>query len=256
MAQRKSKLLIVDDNKEMCDILENFFRMTDEIEVCGTAFDGEDALQKIYTLLPDAVLLDLIMPKLDGISVLERMRAEPPEKLPTVVVASAVGEEKFIAHAIVLGASYYMIKPYELDDLLERILLVLEPDDGSACSKETIYDYHGEIANLVMELGVPTHLLGYQYLVCALEVILREEKPCSITKVVYTNVARQKDTTAECVESALRKTIQRIHENGNERYCALMRMEHGASFQRPANGRFLKLLAEHLRMERHKPTGG
>lgn len=67
------------------------------------------------------------MPKLDGISVLERMRAEPPKKLPTVVVASAVGEEKFIAHAIVLGASYYMIKPYELDDLLERILLVLEP---------------------------------------------------------------------------------------------------------------------------------
>ena len=112
----KTRLLIAEDNSELSDILANFFEMSGEVSLCGTARDGVETLEKIERQAPDVVLLDLVMPRLDGISVLERLREKPLAKMPNIIVASAIGMENVTRRALELGACYYMIKPYNLGD--------------------------------------------------------------------------------------------------------------------------------------------
>ena len=95
MEEAAIRLLIVDDNPELCDILENYFNLTSEITVCGVARDGEEALFRIAQSQPDVVLLDLIMPKLDGITVLERLAQAELAHRPRFIVTSAIGQDAF-----------------------------------------------------------------------------------------------------------------------------------------------------------------
>ena len=132
MEEAAIRLLIVDDNPELCDILENYFNLTSEITVCGVARDGEEALFRIAQSQPDVVLLDLIMPKLDGITVLERLAQAELAHRPRFIVTSAIGQDAFTSTALSLGADYYMIKPYDLDALRARVRLVAERPAGTA----------------------------------------------------------------------------------------------------------------------------
>ena len=129
MSSTPITLLIVDDNHAMCNILRDYFQMTDQVTLCDIAFNGEDALEKIRVHQPDVVLLDIIMPQLDGLSVLEKLNEDPPQKRPAIIVASALGQEMITNRALQLGANYYLIKPYQLQNLLDRILMIAKSDD-------------------------------------------------------------------------------------------------------------------------------
>lgn len=124
MERKPTQLLVVEDNYELCDILEGFFDITPEVHVCGIAHDGEEGLVQIKKLQPDVVLLDLIMPKLDGLSMLEKLNDIDLIRKPIVIVASANGQELMVSKAVALGASFYMAKPYNLSELLKRVCLV------------------------------------------------------------------------------------------------------------------------------------
>lgn len=243
MEKEPVQLLIVDDNLEICDILENFFALTSQVKVCGVAHDGEEALFLILRDQPDVVLLDLIMPKIDGISVLERLAGASLVRRPRIIVTSAVGQESFTSAALALGADYYMIKPYDLTALLARVCTAAS-SEGKGHAPRAGESTAALIARAVLELGIPTHMLGYQYCVAGVELLLREKRPYSIVKEVYTALAGSFDTTPECVEGAIRKAIHRAWAQEPEPLRTLTGEDSA-----PANGRLLTALAARIRLQ-------
>ena len=238
----KIRVLVVEDNTEMCDIFENYLPLTEDLELCGVAKDGEEGLQKIFDLKPDVVLLDIIMPKLDGISVLEKLQANPPEKIPCIIVMSAVGQERFTTRALELGASYYFIKPLSLKDICRRISFIIAP--ASVCNVSA-HDMEGMISREVICLGVPTNVLGFKYIIEAVELLIKGKVSFPISKQIYAQIAENNCTTVECVESALRKTISRIYERESQKIQALTHEK-----KKPSNAKFLTALAESIKQKR------
>lgn len=251
------RFLIVDDNQDLCDILQNYFAMIDDIELCGIAHDGEEALQKIVHLKPDVVFLDIIMPQLDGISVLEKLRENPPLSPPKVIIASAIGQEIVTNQALALGAQYYMIKPIPIPALENRIRLMgnsmqdAEADTESPVEKKrkppkqhaVLTDEENRLMSLVgqylMELQMPTHVLGYQYCARAVSILVQENRRCPLAKHVYHQIAKENETSISCVESAIRKAIS----------CTILPGQPQAS-----NGTFLTTIAEKIKLELYQPN--
>ncbi|NMA04362.1 MAG: response regulator, partial [Clostridiales bacterium] len=121
MEDKKIKVLIVDDNKDFCDIMNEYLEKQDDIEVVGIANDGKEAIELVSQNVPDLVILDIIMPYIDGLGVLEQMNAMNLSKFPKIIILSAVGQDKITQRAINLGADYYVIKPFDFEVFTERI---------------------------------------------------------------------------------------------------------------------------------------
>ena len=117
----KVRVLVVDDNRRIVNLLKNALEKEEEVEVVGTASDGEEALQMIHLKRPDVVLLDLIMPKIDGLGVMERMQRPDFPVHPQVIVVSAVSQESVTEHAFALGAAYYILKPFDTRVIIARV---------------------------------------------------------------------------------------------------------------------------------------
>ena len=251
MLKGKIKLLIVEDNPIMCDILENFFNMTEDITVCAKACDGEEALEKILAFHPDIVLLDIVMPKMDGLSVLQKLKQRYGKIPNKIIVVSALGQETITHEALALGASYYIIKPYNLEDLLQRVYLLSEennpPHSLDFMNKEK--DLDNAISKLIISLGIPTNMLSYQYILQAIKILWTIKNSFSIVKQVYAPIAESNQTTVECVESAIRKAIERAYIQRNEEFVRLMNFGGVKMEKRPTNSGFLTIIVEKLKLE-------
>lgn len=114
-------MVIVDDNRELCNIIKDYISSYDEFQVVGTAQDGIEALKVIEREKPHILILDIIMPLLDGLGVLEKLKEKENYFMPKVVVLSAVGQESITQRAIELGASYYVIKPFDFQVFIKRL---------------------------------------------------------------------------------------------------------------------------------------
>ena len=114
-------VLIADDNKDFCEIISEYFGRQPDIEVIGIANDGNEALDIIFNLNPDVVILDIIMPQIDGLGVLERVMSSGMDKPPKVIMLSAIGQDKITQRAISMGADYYVVKPFDMEVLVKRI---------------------------------------------------------------------------------------------------------------------------------------
>jgi len=140
----KIKILIADDNLDFVNTLTTYFKTQEDVEVIATARDGQEAYNKIIMERPQVVLLDVIMPHLDGLGVLEKLVSSNIE-LPICVMLSAVGQDKVTSQAINLGARYYILKPFKMDVLMKRIReLVNTPVSkqiNKSISKEAINNY-------------------------------------------------------------------------------------------------------------------
>ena len=118
---------IADDNEKMLRLLGNIIESDDELNVVGTAKDGDEALQIIKTKEPDFVLLDIIMPKLDGLGVLDKVNHDKSiQNHPVFIMISAIGQEMITENAFELGADYYIMKPFDNDVVLNRIKKIRE----------------------------------------------------------------------------------------------------------------------------------
>ena len=127
----KIKVLIADDNYEFGMTLKNYLVNDEEMEIVGIARDGEEAYSGVLRLKPDVLLLDVIMPHLDGIGVLEKLNKAKLEKNPIKIMVSAVGQDKITQKAIALGADYYIVKPFDIELLTQRIKEIKNDDPES-----------------------------------------------------------------------------------------------------------------------------
>ena len=203
MDGNKISVIIADDNKEFCSILNDYLLNQRDIVVTGIAKDGREALTLIEEKQPDLVVLDIIMPHLDGLGVLEKLNSMNLEKFPRIVVLSAVGQDKITQRAITLGADYYVVKPFDMDIFTKRIRDMF--NDTTAIENEPVkkqvamttseiistsnrgpVDLETEITNIIHEIGVPAHIKGYMYLREAITMVVNDmELLSAVTKELY-----------------------------------------------------------------------
>lgn len=252
------RVVVVDDSQPMCDLLRHQFDGTSDIEAVGIANNGEDALRLVEELRPDVLLLDLILPRLDGMAVLERMAGM--DKRPEVMVLSALGGEEFIQEVAQYGVRYYMVKPFNLDLICTRIRRMT--DKQPRVHAQTSAHTHAqrsaprsldeEITSIFLMIGIPAHIKGYHFLREAVKLVMENQELInSITKQLYPSVAKNYNTTPSKVERAIRHAIEvawtrgRI-ENINQIFGYNIYTKH----DKPTNGEFVALVADKLLIER------
>lgn len=131
----KLSILVADDNVDFAKNLTNYIEKEDEMEVIGIAKDGLEAVEMIKNTKPDIAIIDVIMPQLDGLGVLEKINESNLDKKPLSIVLSAVGQDKITARALELGAQYYVVKPFDISLLMKRIkeLRFYKPTRNKEC---------------------------------------------------------------------------------------------------------------------------
>ena len=274
MENSKISVLIADDNKEFCSILNDYLLYLRDIVVTGIAKDGIEALDLIQEKEPDLVILDIIMPHLDGLGVLEKLNNMNLNKMPRVIILSAVGQDKITQKAIKLGADYYVVKPFDMDVFIKRIRDMFNSTESSEqsvnrlaqqntmVSRETIsqqvapeksepQDLETEITNIIHEIGVPAHIKGYMYLREAITMVVNDmELLSAVTKELYPSIAKKYNTTASRVERAIRHAIEVAWGRGqveaiNKLFGYTINTEKG----KPTNSEFIAIIADKLRLK-------
>lgn len=246
----KIKVLMIDDNVNLIEMVEDYFEDNSKIEIVGKAYDGEEGLKIIKegNLKYDLIILDLIMPKKDGIGVLKELKSENINS--NVIVATSYNAPDTIRKVSELGANYYILKPFDLNDLEDKIL-----DTFSEMDKRSINLFSNNlqksISKLLHELGMPSHIKGYQYIREAVSMVYdNPEIIGGITKELYPELAIRFDTTVSRVERAIRHAIEVSWNRGD---WDLMEDVFGHSVDidkaKPTNSEFIVTLADKLRLE-------
>lgn len=261
----KISVVVADDNVRIANLLEEVLRGDNELEVVGKAENGVEALDLIREKQPDVVLLDLIMPKLDGLGVLERVRKESMEgvKIPEFIVISAIGQELVTENAFLLGAKYYIMKPFDNATVIARIKQIKkeQSEEGQAVKSirilenhRTTYKEHNletDVTDIIHEIGVPAHIKGYQYLRDAIMMSVDDtEMLNSITKMLYPSIAKRHKTTPSRVERAIRHAIEVAWSRGKmDTIDSLFGYTVSNGKGKPTNSEFVALIADKIRLE-------
>jgi two-component system, response regulator, stage 0 sporulation protein A len=262
---KKIKVCVVDDNRELVGLLEDFISSQDDMEVVGIAHNGQECLEMLSNTDPDVLVLDIIMPHLDGLAVLERLRDLKKGVLPNVIMLTAFGQEDVTKKAVELGASYFILKPFDMENLGSHIRQV-SGNSNSFTRKATTSSYRSQseqkpknldasITSIIHEIGVPAHIKGYLYLREAISMVYNDiELLGSITKVLYPDIAKKYNTTASRVERAIRHAIEVAWSRGNiDSISSLFGYTVSMSKAKPTNSEFIAMVADKLRLE-HKAS--
>lgn len=263
---KKIKVCVVDDNRELVSLLEDYISSQDDMEVVGTAHNGQDCLDMLEEIDPDVLVLDIIMPHLDGLAVLERLRELKKDSLPNVIMLTAFGQEDVTKKAVELGASYFILKPFDMELLGNHIRQVSGKTSTMARKSSPSTNYRSQaeqkpknldasITSIIHEIGVPAHIKGYLYLREAISMVYNDiELLGSITKVLYPDIAKKFNTTASRVERAIRHAIEVAWSRGNiDSISSLFGYTVSMSKAKPTNSEFIAMVADKLRLE-HKAS--
>ncbi len=246
----KIKVLMIDDNVSLVDMVREYFSDHKRIEIVDCAYDGEEGLNKIVNSGDgyDLVLLDLIMPKKDGLYVLEELKKKNITK--NIIVETSYNEPKVIRKVSEYGVNYYILKPFELVDLESKILDIFE-----YVNSKSINLYHSNlqisITKMLHELGMPSHIKGYQYIREGINMIYNNPDIIGgITKELYPDIASKYDTTVSRVERAIRHAIEVSWNRGDLDYMEEL-FGHSVDIDKakPTNSEFIVTVADKLRLE-------
>lgn len=261
----KLNVAVADDNEKMVEILGRMIEEDKDLTLVGKAHNGEEICNIIKEKEPDVVVLDIIMPKMDGLTVMEHCSHDMTvKKQPSFIVVSAVGQERITEDAFSLGADYYMLKPFDNQVLLNRIKHLRRYGDRrnresvlrQAAVQEQKAEYgarnlESDVTNIIHEIGVPAHIKGYQYLRDAIILAVNDiEMLNSITKVLYPTIAKKHQTTPSRVERAIRHAIEVAWSRGKmDTIDELFGYTVSTGKGKPTNSEFIALIADKIRLE-------
>jgi len=216
-------VLIADDNIELAGIIRTKFELEGGMIVKGIARDGLTAIQMINDLEPEIVILDIVMPNLDGIGVLERIREARPAQRPIIIVITAVGQDTFVRKAMELGADYFIMKPFDINILISRMkqlydeksnnmnALLDEEQKGHTCTThgDNILPVDRIITNMISNVGITPNIIGFHYLREAIKLSIDNPAALnSVSKRIYPVIADKYNTTVRNVDRAIRCAIK------------------------------------------------
>lgn len=272
--QDKITIVLADDNKDFCQVLKEYLSNEKDIEILGIAQDGVEALNLVEKKQPDLLVLDVIMPHLDGLGVIEKLGSMEIQKMPKIIMLSAVGQDKITQKAINLGADYYIVKPFDFSIFVDRIrelvlnkqtqnqiktinksIAEIKPQMIRSDEKQEDEAPNGsieaEITSIIHEIGVPAHIKGYLYLRVAIKMVVENvELLGAVTKELYPSIAKEFNTTSSRVERAIRHAIEVAWSRGkvdtiNQLFGYTVHTTKG----KPTNSEFIAMIADKLRLE-------
>ena len=284
----KITILIADDNPDFANTVSGYIEEDDDFEIIAIARDGRQAVEMILNTEPDVALLDVIMPHLDGIGVLEQINAAKMKKRPLCIMLSAVGQDKITQRALDLGAEYYAMKPFDIEVLLQRIKDIKIDMQQPQSKNNSINGYNinsmnpnmmmnsymareiktpyieispekkkdeenleALVTNVIHEVGVPAHIKGYQYLREAIMMVVNNIDIINqITKQLYPDIAVKYHTTPSRVERAIRHAIEVAWNRGQPDVVEnIFGYTISAAKGKPTNSEFIAMIADKLRLE-------
>ena len=253
----KIRIFLTDDNDEIRAALHKYLEAQEDMIISGEAANGVEALQRLPECPSDVIILDLIMPQMDGFGVLEQVQRIPPEQRPRVIALTALGREDFIARALRLGVNYYMVKPVEMSQLMDRVRdsarqmegVCEEPPELPPQPSPNVDD---RMSNIFLSLGIPAHIKGYQFLREGVRLVIEQpDRINRITKELYPSIARRYATSPSKVERAIRHAIEVAWSRGRvESLNRAFGCRVAIPEDKPTNGEFIALIADKLGMEK------
>ena len=255
---------IADDNERMRQLLEDVLNTDGEIEVVGKAGNGEEAITVIKEKEPDVVLLDLVMPRIDGLMVMEKTNNDSTiKKKPAFIVVTAVGQEGITEDAFNLGANYYIMKPFDNTTLLNRIRFIksnmgrhpavnknVKPS-GLAKAEDIKNNLESDVTRIIQDIGIPAHIKGYQYIREAIMMAVEDMGMLKcITKVLYPTIAQKYQSTSSRIERAIRHAIEVAWNRGRiDTIDSIFGYTISDDRGKPTNSEFIALIADKIRLE-------
>lgn len=240
------RIVIADDNAGLTLSLKEYFVSSDKYEVVGVASNGVEALALVEKFNPDFLLLDIVMPELDGFGVLTALGV----KRPTVIMMSQLATDGFVQKALRYGASYFLAKPFSLEVLRATLDDFSSPQQTEKRSAKH-HTLDEKIANLFISVGIPAHIKGYQFLREAIKMTVESPEIIgSITKKLYPTIAEHFDTSPSKVERAIRHAIEVAWSRGKiENINQIFGIKVYSPNEKPTNGEFIALIADKMLLE-------
>lgn len=268
-------VVIVDDNPMILNTLDEVISSEAGLSVIGRADNGKDAIDMIKDTQPDVVLLDLVMPQMDGITVVENIKKKTSMlKNPAFIILSAVGGEQMTEEAFQAGANYFLMKPFDKDILVNKIrrigkrpvrpvpgkvleapLKAATPEEAAMNREEYMKEYlETDITKMLHELGIPAHIKGYQYLRDAISMVVRDREMMeAVTKILYPEIAKKNYTSSSRVERAIRHAIEVAWGRGSlEVIDELFGYTISTGKGKPTNSEFIALIADKICLDYKK----
>lgn len=244
-------IIIADDNLALCASIKDFLNSQDGYSVVGVAPNGVKALELVEAAKPDYLLLDIVMPELDGFGVLSALEG----KKPVVIMMSQLATDGFVQKAMQYGASYFLAKPFDYNRLLgllnEFDNAQQQPVQKAAATSKRTRTLDEKIANLFISVGIPAHIKGYQFLREAIKMTIDTPDIInSITKRLYPSIAERYQTSPSKVERAIRHAIEVAWNRGKiENINTIFGIKIYSPNEKPTNGEFIALIADKLLLE-------
>ena len=268
-------VVIVDDNPMILNTLDEVISSEAGLSVIGRADNGKDAIDMIKDTQPDVVLLDLVMPQMEGITVVENIKKKTSMlKNPAFIILSAVGGEQMTEEAFQAGANYFLMKPFDKDILVNKIrrigkrpvrpvpgkvleapLKAATPEEAAMNREEYMKEHlETDITKMLHELGIPAHIKGYQYLRDAISMVVRDREMMeAVTKILYPEIAKKNYTSSSRVERAIRHAIEVAWGRGSlEVIDELFGYTISTGKGKPTNSEFIALIADKICLDYKK----
>lgn len=257
----KLNVAIADDNERVMQSLSEVIEQDEGMHLIGKSTNGKDFYDLIRQKQPDVALVDLIMPKLDGLMLINKVvHDDSIKKKPEFIVMSAAGSERLTEDAFRQGASYYLMKPLDYSNITSQIRNVMEParrpNSRKMMAGETKEEYmernlEKDVTDMIHEVGVPAHIKGYQYLRDAIIMSVQDmELLNSITKILYPTIAKKHKTTPSRVERAIRHAIEVAWSRGRmDTIDSLFGYTINIGKGKPTNSEFIAMIADKIRLD-------
>ena len=244
-------VLIADNSEEFCSLLKSALQQSQGFGVVGTASDGEQVLRILAERKVDVLVLDMMLPKKDGIGVLRAIAAM--DRKPVTLATSGFITETVAAAAASLGVRYLMLKPCDINAVVERLEEIRFSSEIRQTNTRRMEGSNIEtmVTNIIHEIGVPAHIKGYQYLREAIIIAVKDMDVINaITKVLYPQVAKTFGTTPSRVERAIRHAIEVAWDRGDlDTLQRFFGYTVSNTKGKPTNSEFIALIADKLQLQ-------
>lgn len=245
------RILIVEDHHSLRKMIQTFLSQQEGIAFVGEASNGMEALKLLQNQPFDIMITDLVMPMMDGFTLMDEMGRLQLSPAPKVIVTSALSRSDFIQRAMRLGAGFYLLKPFQPESLVCHIRELMEQHERIAQPAARRHGLDERLSALFLSMGIPGHIKGYQYLRTGVKLVMENAECLShITKKLYPGIAERFDTSPSRVDRAIRHAIEVAWSRGRPdslnrafgcRVCAKQ--------DKPSNGEFIAMVAEHMSMQ-------